>query len=201
MKLRLLVPTIALALLPFGLTPAAKAQSQGPVGLYFNPIISRISNGTADSGPYAFLGNNSKSAIFGGVDFGGYYNFSHMPGFDVGVDVRDEIQHGNSATLNSFMVGPRVSFRTKTFGLKPYLQLAVGSGHSVSPYNPTPATKLEYAVSGGVDKQLNKHIDFRVIEIGYGSVTTVSSSQHNGITPIPAAKLLNFSTGFVFRLP
>jgi hypothetical protein len=40
-----------------------------------------------------------------------------------------------------------------------------------------------------------------VIEIGYGSVTTASSSQHNGGTSVPAATLLNFSTGFVFRIP
>jgi hypothetical protein len=202
MKLRLLVPTIALALLPIGFMPTAKAQSQsqGSVGLYFNPIISRIS-GTADSGPYAFLGNHNTSAIFGGIDFGGYYNFSHQPGFDLGIDLRDEIQHGNSATLNSFLVGPRIAFNPMAYGLKPYLQLGVGSGRSVSPYNPTPTTKLEYAVSGGIDKRLNRHFDFRVIEIGYGSVTAASSSQHNGNTSIPAVKLLNFSTGFVIRLP
>jgi hypothetical protein len=199
MKLRLLVPTLALALLPLGFTSAAAAQ--GPVGLYFNPLVSRISNSKADTGPFAFLGDNNKSAIFGGIVFGGYYNFSHSPGFDIGIDVRDAIQHGNSASLNSFMVGPRIAFKPKAFGLSPYAQLSVGSGRSVSPYSPAPTTKLEYVVSGGLDKSLNRHVDFRVIEIGYGSVTTVSSSVHNGGTSIPAARVLNFSTGFVFRLP
>jgi hypothetical protein len=207
MKLQLLVPKIAFALTfaaalsTFGFPQAAKAQSQGPVGLYFNPLVSRISNSTPDSGPFAFLGNNSTSAIFGGVDFGGYYNFAHMPAFDVGVDVRDSIQHGNSATLNSFLLGPRIALRPAAYGLKPYAQLGVGLGRSVSPYSPVATSKLEYAIAAGVDKQLNKHVDFRAIEIGYGSVTTVSSSQHNGNTSIPAARLLNFSTGFVFRLP
>lgn len=207
MKLRLPVPKISLALAfatglsIFGVTPAARAQNQGPVGLYFNPIISRISNSVADTGPFAFLGDGNKSAIFGGVDFGGYYNFAHMNGIDIGIDARDEIQHGNSAKLNSFMVGPRVAFQPFGYGFKPYVQLAVGSGRSVSPYSPAPTTKLEYAITGGIEKRLNKHIDFRAVEIGYGSVTTTNSSIHNGNTSVPAAKLLNFSTGFVFRLP
>jgi len=199
MKLRLLVPTFALALLSVGFTSAAAAQ--GPVGLYFNPFVSRISNSQADTGPFAFLGDGNTSAIFGGVDFGGYVNFSHSPGFDVGIDVRDSIQHGNSASLNSFLVGPRVAFKPKTFGLSPYVQLSVGSGRSVSPYSPAHTTKVEYVLSAGIDKSLNRHVDFRVIEVGYGSVSAVSSSVHNGGTSIPAARTLNFSTGFVFRLP
>jgi hypothetical protein len=60
---------------------------------------------------------------------------------------------------------------------------------------------VEYVLSGGLDKSLNKHVDFRALEIGYGSVSAVSSSDHNGGTSIPAARVLNFSTGFVFRFP
>jgi len=43
-------------------------------------------------------------------------------------------------------------------------------------------------------------VDWRVIEVGYGSVITMSSYLY-GPTSQPAAKLLNFSTGFVFRIP
>jgi len=48
---------------------------------------------------------------------------------------------------------------------------------------------------------LNRHIDWRVIEVGYGSVTTISSYLYSGPVVVPAAQLLNFSTGFVFRIP
>ena len=60
--------------------------------------------------------------------------------------------------------------------------------------------KLEYAFSAGVDRPLNKHVDWRVVEVGYGAVTTISSNTFGG-PQIPTAKLLNFSTGFVFRIP
>jgi hypothetical protein len=193
MKLRFLVPTFVLALTT---TIAAHAQT----GLYLNPIITRASNSTPDTGSFAFLGQNSTSAIFGGVDIGGYYMFAHYNGFDVGVDVRDAIQHGNTAGLNSFMVGPRIAFKPVAYGLKPYAQVAVGAGRTHSAESPASTTKLEVAVSGGLDKSLGKYVDFRVVEIGYGSVTTTSSAIYNGATPIPAARLLNFSTGFVFKI-
>jgi hypothetical protein len=81
MKLRFLVPAFALALT----TIAAHAQ----IGLYFNPVVSRVSISTPDTGPFAFLGDNATSRIFGGVDFGGYYEFAHYAKADVSVDVRD----------------------------------------------------------------------------------------------------------------
>ena len=48
---------------------------------------------------------------------------------------------------------------------------------------------------------LQKHVDFRVLEIGYGSLTTVSSADvgGGGTLNIPAANQLSFSSGFVFR--
>lgn len=191
MKLRFLVLALAMAV------PSLAAHSQ--VGLYFNPVVSRISNSTADTGTFAFLGSGDKSQIFGGLDFGGYYEGIHQPKFDLSLDVRDTIQHGNSASLNSFLVGVRLSAHPMAFGFKPYGQLSVGAGRTKSPYNPVHIEKLEYDIFGGIDKPLTKHVDFRMIEIGYGSVTTISSAIFQSSAPIPAARLLNFSTGFVFR--
>ena len=192
MKLRYLVSTFALALT----TVAAHAQ----IGLYLNPIVSRISNSKADTGPFAFLGDGQKSQIFGGVSMGGYYTFTKTSMFDVSLDVRDEIQHGNNAGINSFLLGPRIQTHPLTFGLRPYGQISIGSGRTHSPLNGAPTTKLEFAGFVGADKALGRHVDWRVIEIGYGSVTTASSEVHGGGTNIPAAKLLNFSAGLVFRI-
>jgi hypothetical protein len=193
MKLRLLVSCLAVAL---G-TTAAHAQ----VGLYFNPVVSRVSNSKPDSGPFAFLGQNGTSATFGGVDFGAYYNFSHSTKFDVGVDVRDAIQHANNGSLNSFLVGLKLQAEPLAHGLKPYVQLSVGEGRTKAPLSPVHVSKLEYDVFGGVDRALGRHVDWRVVEVGYGSVTTIGSDTFNSGSPIPSAKLLTFSTGFVFRFP
>jgi hypothetical protein len=193
MKLRFLVPALALALTAI----AAHAQ----VGIYVNPIVSRVSNSTADTGPFAFLGDGQTSQIFGGVDFGGYYNFAHYAKMDVGADMRDTLQHGNNASLNSFMVGLRVAAKPMAFNLKPYGQLSAGAGRTRPPLSNAHIERLEYGIYGGVDKPLNKHVDWRIVEISYGSLTTISSATFLGTTPIPAARVLGFSTGFVFRIP
>jgi hypothetical protein len=192
MKLRFLVPALALVLA----TIAAHAQT----GLYLNPVVSRISNSTPDTGPFAFLGDGQTSQIFGGVDFGGYYEFAHYAKADISADVRDAIQHGNSASLNSFMVGARVAAKPMAYNLKPYAQLSVGAGRTRSPLSPVHIDKLQYGIYVGVDKPINKHVDWRILEVSYGSVTTISSAIFQGPTPIPAATVLGFSTGFVFRI-
>jgi hypothetical protein len=192
MKLRFLVPALALALT----TIAAHAQ----IGVYFNPVVSRISDSVADTGPYAFLGDGQKSQIFGGVDFGGYYEFAHYSKFDVSADMRDAIEHGNNASLNSFLVGLRVSAHPMgAFHLKPYAQFSAGAGRTRPPLSDAHIERLEYGIFGGLDRPLNKHVDWRVIEISYGSTGIISSQTFQGPTAIPSARILGFSTGFVFR--
>lgn len=191
MKLRFLAIALFLAFA----TVAAEAQ----VGLYLNPVVSRISNSTPDHGVFAFLGDGATSQIFGGVDFGGYYEFAHYAKSDVSIDVRDAIQHGNNASLNSFLVGLRLAAKPMAYNLKPYGQLSVGAGRSKSPLSPVHISKFQYGIFAGVDKPVNKHVDWRIVEVSYGSLTTVSSSIFGGTTPIPAANVLGFSTGFVFR--
>jgi hypothetical protein len=194
MKLRFLVPALALAVT----TIAAHAQ----VGIYVNPVVSIVSNSTADTGPFAFLGDGQTSQIFGGVDFGGYYDFAHYAKFDVGADMRDTFQHGNNASLNSFMVGLRVAAKPMAFNLKPYAQLSVGAGRTRPPLSNAHIEKLQGGIYAGVDKPLTKHIDWRIVELSYDSVPTISSAIFLvGTPPIPAARVLGFSTGFVFRIP
>jgi hypothetical protein len=182
MKFRFTVLAFVLAMM----TVAAHAQ----VGLYFNPVVSRVSNSTPDYGP--------------DLRRRGLWRELHLqpqPNFDFGVDVRDAIQHGDSALLNSFLVGAYIQAHPLAYGLKPYGQLSFGAGKTEAKLNPAHIEKFEFMVYGGVDKPLNKHVDFRVVEIGYGTVSTISSAVYHGSTPIPSANLLSFSTGFVFHIP
>ncbi|MGA8939140.1 MAG: hypothetical protein WB439_08250 [Acidobacteriaceae bacterium] len=195
MKLRFLVPALALALT----TIAAHAQ----IGIYFNPVVSRISNSKADTGPFAFLGDGKTAQTFGGVDFGAYYDFAHYSKADLGVDVRDAIQHGNSASFNSFLVGVRLAAKPMAFNLKPYVQVSVGEGRTKAPLSSAHIQRLQFGVFVGLDKPLNKHVDWRIVEISYGTVSTINSTNFlaNTTTPtsFPEAQVLGFSTGFVFR--
>jgi hypothetical protein len=185
MKLRFLAPALVLAIT----TIAAHAQ----VGIYVNPVVSRISNSTADTGPFAFLGSGETSQIFGGVDFGAYYDFAHFSKANVGVDVRDALEHGNNASLNSFLVGLRLAAKPMAFaGLKPYAQFSVGEARTKAPKSDAHINRLQYGIYVGADKALARHVDWRIIEVGYGSVDTISSQTFGGPVPIPAARILTF---------
>jgi hypothetical protein len=194
MKLRYLATVVALALT----TVALHAQ----VGLYFNPIAIRVSNSVADTGPYAFLGQApSTSNVFYGYNLGGYYDFLHSGKLDTGFDVRFSDLHANNGMLRNFLVGLRVSGKPFSRPFRPYLEAAIGEGVSKAPQATLHISKVDYAFFGGVDYRLAQHVEWRVAEIGYGALTTVSSATvgAGGNVAIPPSKLVNFSTGLVFR--
>ena len=195
MKFRLLAAIAVLS------STAIAAHAQA-AGLYVNPIAYRISLSVPDTGPFAFLGSGKTSQMFYGVSIGGYYEFLHQDKLAVSLDMRDSIVHGNNASLNNFLIGPRVSVSPFSFPLHPYAQLSIGVGTSKPPTNALHTSKVEYGVFAGADYALNHHFDWRVLEVGYGSVQTISSSVVGASTSaIPSANLLSFSTGFVFRFP
>jgi hypothetical protein len=191
MKLRFLVSTIALTVS----TLAAHAQ----IGVYLNPVFTHVTNSTADHGTFAFLGDGKTAQTFGGVSFGGYYMAAHTGVLDAGVDVREEIQHGNNAALDSFLIGPRVVFKPTVWEMKPYVQVSVGAARTHSPLSTAHVSRLTYEGMVGLDRPIARHVDFRVVEVAYGSATTIGSSIYQAGPVVPAARLLSFSTGLVFR--
>ncbi len=195
MKLRLLALLAGLAL-----TGVAHAQ----IGIYATPTFSRASNSTPDTGTFAFLGTNNTSRVFSGVSFGAYDQLAHTPLLDAGVDLRVGIQKGGNAHLNEFLIGARVAFHPVSIPLRPYVELLGGVGGTRAATNPVTVNRGTYGGFAGVEYPLSKHVDFRVIEIGYQSLQTVSTQAVTGViqTQSPSAtRLLNFSTGIVFRLP
>jgi len=213
MKLQLLVVCVAFALMNL----AALAQDNpstvnastasyialGPedVGLYVNPVGIHITNSQPDTGPFAFLGNNTTARMFWGANIGGYVNFYHHPKYDAGIDIRDSIVSGNNAHLNSFLVVGRIIAKPIAEKFKPYVQLSVGVGSSKPPTSTVHLSRLEYGIFGGLDYTLAKHVDFRAVDLGYGSVSTINSGNFNGATTFPASSLFSVSTGLVFRIP
>jgi hypothetical protein len=192
MKLRLFAAVVFLAL--------TTAASHAQIGLYLNPVAIRVSDSVADSGPFAFLGQNAKSNVFYGVDFGGYDDFFHMPnGISVGIDLRQSVLHADNAALKEFMFGLRVSAKPFTRPIKPYLQASVGAGATKAPTSSVSVKKVDYRIFAGADYTIQKHIDFRMFEVGYGALPTISSDTVGGTLSVPSAKMLNFSTGLVFR--
>ena len=193
MKLRYLAAVVCFALTTF----AAHAQ----IGVYLNPIAIHASNSVQDTGPFNFYDLNSKSRWLYGFNLGGYDDFFHSGALNAGLDVRLSDLHGGNAMLRSFMLGIRVSGQLKSRPIKPYVQASVGVGTTKAPQSTVHTSKGDFGVFGGADYSFAKHVDFRMFEIGYGSLTTISSATvgAGGNIIIPAAKLVTVSSGLVFR--
>ena len=194
MKCRLFA-TVVFAL---GLFPAA---AHAQIGVYLNPVAIRVSNSVKDTGPFAFLGQNSTSSVLFGYTLGGYDDFFHSGKLNAGIDMRLSDLHANNAMLRDFALGVRVSGTPFTRPIKPYVQASVAVATTKAPQSAVHTTKGAYILYGGADYTLARHVDLRMIEIGYGSLTTVSSATvgSGGTVAIPASKLLSFSSGLVFR--
>lgn len=207
MKLRF----FAAAVVCFALTTvAAHAQATtqtdtptvvNQVGVYINPVATRISNSIADNGPFAFLGQNSKSNVFYGVVFGGYDDFYHTGKLDIGIDIRDSAEFANNASLKALLFGVRVSGHPFVRPFRPYAQLSIGVASTKAPNSSVVVRGVDYGLFAGMDYALGRHVDLRMLEIGYGGMTTVSSNKvgSGGTVAIPVSNMLNFSSGLVFR--
>jgi hypothetical protein len=197
MKLLFSALFLALVLLP--------VSAQGQIGVYVNPIATRVSNSQPDTGPFAFLGAGNTSQVFWGANIGGYYDFAHGKSVDVGIDLRDSIQGWNTGRMNNFLIGARVVATSISPKWRPYVEVAGGVGTSRAPHQSIKTSRGRFGVFAGADYKLARHLDARVFEIGYGTLTTTSSSAV-GNAPIgnpnpsyPSSGLLSFSAGLVFR--
>ena len=183
--------------LPACLLGMATVAAHGQAAVYFNPIVTRVSNSQVDNGSFSYMGINSTSALRGGVAIGGSYMFAHGPKALFGLDLRDEWQRGSDSVLNDFLVGIRVQGKVGE-RLKPYAQVSGGGGYTRSPFNQVHTSKGMFKVYGGADYSLNKRLDFRIVEIGYGTLNTSSGAQH-GLIAYPASTLISFSSGLVVK--
>lgn len=180
----------------------ATCSAHAQIGVYATPIFTRATNAKPDSGDFSFLGAGATSRVFSGFGFGAYDDLFHSGRIDAGIDMRASIQNGNGAHLNQFLVGARVAFRPASVPIKPYVELYGGVGGTRAALNPLYANKPEFGVATGLDYHLRRHVDFRVIEVGVSSLQAISSGLVQGTTALPpSARLLNVSTGIVFRFP
>jgi hypothetical protein len=184
--------------LPLVLLGFATTGAHAQAAAYFNPIVTRVSNSQVDTGTFAYLGQGNTSALRGGVAIGGYYMFTHGARTAFGIDVRDEWQRGSNSLLNSFLLGIRAQ-GTVGERLHPYAELLGGVGTTRAPFTAVRTSKGAFKVYGGLDYTVNKRLDFRAVEIGYGTLTTSNSSLYNTAISYPSSTLLSFSSGLVVR--
>ncbi len=197
MKLHPLLYALALAA-----GSAVAAHAQGAV--YVTPVFDRISVANPDNNPtFSFLGTNTTSRMFYGVQFGGYYNFPlENKQFQVGLDLRDSVSHGNNALLNTFLGGPRIGITLESHPrLHPYVEPFIGVGSTRAPYTTVKINKPQYGGFVGADYDLSKRVGFRIVEVGYSALTTVGSGTVGATGSQSTAGVLHIATGLTLRLP
>lgn len=133
-----------------------------------------------------------------GVGAGVYYNFLPMGPIALGADLRGNLLTGNPQKYRSALFGLRLAVNPPLLPVRPYVQASIGAGgasHSgLNGVGTIYSNKFQYLVAGGLDYTLVPHLDFRVVEVGYGRMTGISSAG-----TAPASTFFSVSTGLVVR--
>jgi hypothetical protein len=168
------------ALLFLAFAPTSHAQ----IGVYGN--FTAGTSGRIAFSPGPPPGNTwDTSWIYG--PSGGFYAEMPFPGFALGLDFRGMYLSGDQLHHWNAIGGPRLELRPE--GFKPYGEVLFGIGGYRDAVFSTSNTHNDYTVLGGVDKQILKHIDWRIAEFAYNSYF----GNRN-----PGSK--QFSTGIAFHL-
>jgi hypothetical protein len=161
-------------------------------------LVALSLHGRAQTGIYASFTASKVDApdkewIYGPT-VGIYFDTSHFTIVELGVDIRGSFLGGGGATqVQSGLAGPRIVLRTPIIPIRPYAEGLLGVGHANigQGVERVSQTTFEYQLLAGVDFTLIPHIDWRIVEFSYGSL----SNFEGGLTP------KSLSTGIVFRLP
>jgi hypothetical protein len=144
---------------------------------------------------------NNTSTWFYGPGFGVYDNFLHFGPVALGADVRANFLTGSDYNFRSVLGGVRLTAKPPLLPIRPYVEGLVGEAGTKFKSTSTTllpshySNKLAYQVVGGLDWTLLPHLDFRVVELGYGRVSPVSSTTNS-----PSSSITSLSSGIVIRL-
>ena len=173
------------------------ATSHAQTGIYATFDASRYVDKNVFFTPPA-NSDNSESGWLYGPTVGLYSDFIHAGPIRLGTDVRGEFIRGaNNASRNDVLLGLRFAVKPPVLPIKPYVQGSAGVAFTHGPGSGNSSTNLLYRVAGGVDYTILPHLDWRVIEVGEGSLVNYSfgSGLHQ------SNSLLTLGTGIVLRLP
>lgn len=197
---------------------ATTTLAQAQLGVYGTVTVNRLTG--IQSSPNATGQVNDSVDPIGGTA-GVYYDFMKLGPVRLGADLRGTItdskqgaytnSRGGGTRIYSGLGGIRGSFHTPYPILKPYIQFSAGIGRSdyglLTPNTTVTVggstaqitgeaihSNFQYEGFAGVDLRLLPVMDFRVVEVGYGALTSFGTTGHT----YPMGSL---SSGIVFHLP
>lgn len=129
--------------------------------------------------------------MYGGT-FGGYFDGSHHPLLNFGIDIRGTVlSNGNNPSLHSVTVGPRAVFHLPAIPLRPYAEGLIGDAHvkigQGVAYSDNSGLDAGFAL--GADLTILPHIDWRILDYSYSRIDAAHTYQKS------------FTTGLVIRIP
>jgi outer membrane protein OmpA-like peptidoglycan-associated protein/opacity protein-like surface antigen len=172
----------------FGGYSYVRVNASGKLGGTSFSQSTNLNGGSASLAVYF----NKNWAIAG--DFGAYHN--------------GDVSHNVDATLYSYLIGPRYSFRNSTI-VTPFVQVLIGGVHGSVGIpagllgNPTSVTFTQNAFAmtagGGLDVTVSKHWAIRVIQAEYFLTNFSAPSTVTGLS-VNRQNNLRISAGVVLRL-
>ena len=125
-----------------------------------------------------------------GPTFGMYADFG-TPFVKFGGDVRGALLTGGGTRNFYAVTGPRLEADLPVLSLKPYAEALAGGGDSIATPSSNPTLHIDYELLAGVDRPLNRLLEWRVLEFSY-------THSINGAGELTTKAL---STGLVLRIP
>jgi hypothetical protein len=198
---------------------ATTAIAHAQIGVYGTVSVNRLSGIQGSPNAAGSVVNDSVDPIGGGA--GVYYDFKTLGPIRLGADLRGTItdskqgayttSRGAGTRIYSGLGGIRAVFHTPYAQLKPYIQASAGIGRSdYGLFTPNTTVtvggsnaqitgeaihnNLQFEGFAGVDFRVLPVMDFRVVEVGYGALTSFGTTGHT--YPIGT-----ISSGIVFHLP
>jgi hypothetical protein len=200
--------SIALVLATALLSTAAHAQS----GVYLLMEANQFTQEGVDLPPHPNSADIDRPWLYG-PGYGVYYDVTHLPYLGklktgpvvVGIDGRGETlrfsEYGSSFNRQDGLFSIRVATKGKFKGVTPYIQGGFGIGHTKAPFRTHYSNNFDYQFSIGVDRQIKKHIDWRVVEASAGSLANYATGYYPAaIGPNQSNYSVTVATGLVFRI-
>lgn len=129
--------------------------------------------------------------MYGGT-FGAYFDASHHPLLNFGLDVRGNVlSNGSNPSMHSITAGPRVVVHIPAIPLRPYAEGLIGGAHVELGQGVayTNASGLDAGFALGADLTILPHVDWRILDYSYSRIDAAHTYQ------------TNFTTGLVVRIP
>jgi opacity protein-like surface antigen len=204
MKLR----TIAIVLTVTLASAAAYAQS----GAYVTFNAQQFTQEGVDLPAHPNSMNIDRPWLYG-PGYGIYYDVTHLPYLGklktgpvvIGIDGRGETlrlsEYGSQFDRQDGLFSLRIATKSTVKGITPYIQGGFGIGHTKVPFRTAYSNNLIYQFGLGVDKNVHKHIDWRIVEATAGFLGGYNTGYYPlGVGPNQSNYMVTLGTGLVFRI-